>query len=120
MAEHNQLGKSGEELAAKYLKEKGYRVLDRNYRFKGSEVDLFCEFDNQLVVVEVKTRQSSYLAGPEETVSISKQRSIIKVTNQYIMEREIDWECRFDIVSVILNSKELKIDHLEDAFYPTF
>ena len=71
-----------------------------------------------MVVIEVKSRQSSFLAGPEDTVSKSKQNAIIKCANAYIIENEIDLETRFDIISIIINQKEKRIDHIEDAFYP--
>lgn len=118
MAEHNELGKKGEAIAGDYLSKKGYRILHRNYRFKKGEIDLVCQFEDQLVVVEVKTRNSSYMAGPEETVTMNKQKAIIKVANAYIDEYEIDMETRFDIVSVIINAGGVEIEHLEDAFYP--
>lgn len=118
MANHNEIGKIGEELAHAFLVKKGYKVLASNYRFKHLEIDLVCEKDHTLVVVEVKTRQSSYLAGPEDTVSKSKQKGIIKCANAYITEHEIDLETRFDIISIILNAKGTHIDHIEDAFYP--
>ena len=118
MAEHNELGKKGEDLATQFLKKKGYKILIRNYRFKKLEVDLIAQLNDELVIVEVKTRASRYLAGPEDTVSKGKQRSIITAANQYIEENEIDLETRFDIVSIILNQNETSIDHLIDAFYP--
>jgi putative endonuclease len=71
-----------------------------------------------LIIVEVKTRASRYLAGPEITVTKSKQQLIIKAANQYIIENEIDLETRFDIISIILNQQETDIDHLVDAYYP--
>lgn len=118
MAEHNELGEKGEELATQFLRQKGYKILQRNYRFKKLEVDIICEDKNELVIIEVKTRASRYLAGPEDTVSKSKQKSIVKAANQYIIDNEIEVETRFDIVSIILNDKETHIDHLIDAFYP--
>lgn len=118
MASHNDLGREGENRAMEYLVKKGYRILERNYRFDRAEVDLICQHKEVLVSVEVKTRQSSYLAGPEETVTLAKQKSIIKATNQYIQENEIDLDCRFDIVSILLNQNEFQLEHLEDAFYP--
>lgn len=119
MAEHNELGEKGEELATYFLRNKGYKILQRNYRYKKLEVDIICEDKNELVIIEVKTRASRYLAGPEDTVSKSKQKLIVKAANQYIIENEIDLDTRFDIVSIILNEKETKVEHLIDAFYPT-
>lgn len=119
MAEHNELGKKGEHLAADYLANKGYLILSKNYRFKHLEIDIIAKYKNQIIFVEVKTRQSDFLAGPEETVTKSKQKLLIKAANQYIIENEIDEESRFDIISIILNDKTKSIEHLKDAFYPT-
>ncbi|HIP35732.1 MAG TPA: endonuclease [Crocinitomix sp.] len=119
MAQHNELGKKGERLAKRFLIEKGYKILATNYRFKHLEVDIIAQQGEELIVVEVKTRQNEYLAGPEVTVTKSKQKAIVKVANAYVVENDIDLEIRFDIVSIILNDNETKIEHLEDAFYPT-
>jgi len=119
MADHNELGKKGEELAFKYLLKKKYKIIKRNYRFKHMEVDIIAEKDGLLVVVEVKTRQSDFMAGPEITVTKSKQKAIIKVANAYIETLETDPNTRFDIISIILNENQLEIEHIEDAFYPT-
>ena len=120
MADHNELGIKGEELAFNYLVKKGYKILSRNYRFKHNEIDIVAQFESTLVIVEVKTRASRFLAGPEDTVTPSKQKSIIKVANAYIHDHEVDLDTRFDIISIILNEKETHIEHMVDAFYPTF
>lgn len=118
MAEHNELGKRGEQLAAEFLLKKGYKILTRNYSFKKSELDIVSENDGKLVIVEVKTRNSDYLAGPEVTVTKKKQRGIIRAANFYIEENDWRGETQFDIVSIILNQNEERIEHIEDAFYP--
>jgi putative endonuclease len=119
MAQHNELGEKGEQLAKDFLIKKGYQILTTNYRFKHLEVDIIAKYNKELIVVEVKTRASEYLAGPEDTVTKGKQKSIVKVANAYILENDLDIDTRFDIISIILNEKETKIEHLEDAFYPT-
>lgn len=119
MAKHNELGEKGERIAREFLIKKEYEILDTNYRFKHLELDIICKKNDLLIVVEVKTRTSSFLVGPHETVTKSKQKSLIKITNQYIIEKEIDMEVQFDIISIILNQKECLIEHIEDAFYPT-
>lgn len=119
MAEHNELGKKGEQMAADYLSKKGYKILERNYRFRQLELDILAMDKDELVVVEVKTRQTDYLAGPEVTVTKKKQRDLVKAANAYILEKDMDVETRFDIISIILNQYESSIDHIEDAFYPT-
>jgi len=119
MAKHNELGKKGEKIAREFLLKKGYEILDTNYRFKHLELDIVCKKNDLIIVVEVKTRASSFLAGPHETVTKTKQKSIIKIANQYIIDKEIDLEVQFDIISIILNEKQCLIEHIEDAFYPT-
>ena len=118
MAEHNELGKEGEILARNFLVKNGYTILDLNYRFKHLEIDIICEKDNLLVVVEVKTRSYDDVVKPELTVTPSKQKQIIKAANEYIQSNEIDLETRFDVIGIILNSKKQEINHIEDAFYP--
>lgn len=105
-------------MAANYLLKKGYEILKRNYRFKKSELDIIAKKDGKLIVVEVKTRNSDYLAGPEITVTKKKQKSIVKAANYFIAQNELDLETQFDIISIILNDREQTIEHLEDAFYP--
>lgn len=73
MAEHNELGKIGEGIAVAYLQKKGYEILCRNYTFKKSELDIVTKKGELLVIVEVKTRNSDYLAGPEITITKKKQ-----------------------------------------------
>ena len=116
--DHIELGQLGENLAAQHLALKKFEILDRNYRWGKSEIDIICKRDNFLVVVEVKTRQTQVYGQPFEAVTRSKQRQIIKVTNQYIKENQIDLEVRFDVVSIIKNQFQTKIDHIEGAFYP--
>lgn len=119
MAEHNALGERGEKIALDYLSERGYVLLEKNYHFKHLEADLIMKLDELLVVVEVKTRQSDFMAAPEITVTRKKQKGIIKVANAYIFDNDLDCETRFDIVSIITNEKETTIEHIPDAFYPT-
>ncbi|MEX1002480.1 MAG: YraN family protein [Crocinitomicaceae bacterium] len=119
MAEHNELGKIGEQKATNFLVKKGFEILKRNYRFKKLELDIIARDKDELVVVEVKTRQSDYLTDPRELVSKSKQKGIIKAANAYIHEEEIDLECRFDLIIAVINSKEERLEHIEGAFYPT-
>ena len=120
MAKHNDLGEKGERLAAKYLSENGYELLETNYRFGRDEVDIIANKNNLIVFVEVKTRESNYLGEPEEAVNLSKQKRIIKVANHYIVENDLDNESRFDIFGIIINQKEEKINHIIDAFSPVW
>ena len=115
---HIELGQEGEDIAANLLVQKGYQILTRNYRFKKSEIDIVCEFENQLIIVEVKTRQTAAIGEPYKAVTHSKQKQIIKVANQYIKETKNQLEVRLDVISIVLNQYGTRIEHIEDAFYP--
>jgi putative endonuclease len=115
---HIALGLEGENIAVNHLVKNGYEILERNYRWKKGELDIICRHNGKLVIVEVKTRNSSALGQPYLAVSLAKQRQIIHIANQYIRERNITEEVRFDIFSIILNERAIKVDHIIDAFYP--
>ena len=119
MAEHNDLGKKGEELGAGYLEKKGYRILDKNWRQWRNEIDLVAMDGDCLVIIEVKTRQSNFFGEPEMAVTREKQKSLIRAANAYIRYKNIECEVRFDILSVIISKTGEQIHHIEDAFYPT-
>jgi putative endonuclease len=118
MAEHNDTGKLGEELAKNYLLEKGYIILKTNFQIGKNEIDIVCKDCETLVFVEVKTRHSDFLVEPEFAVTRKKQSSIIKAANQYIEFANIDCESRFDIISVIIHPDKNVIEHIDDAFSP--
>lgn len=115
---HLELGQKGEEVAVNHLCAKGYVIIERNYKWMSSEVDIICKKDNVLVVVEVKTRNSLALGEPYAAVTRSKQRQIVKVTNQFILLNDVREDVQFDVVSIILNQHQLQIEHIENAFYP--
>jgi len=118
MAEHNDLGREGETLAAKYLQDKGYTIKATNWRFGKDEIDIIALHNNTLVIVEVKTRRSNAFGEPEIFVNQAKQRFLIRATQAYIEKNDISFETRFDIISVLLNSNTKSVNHIEDAFYP--
>jgi putative endonuclease len=118
MAEHNELGKVGEDLALSALLKKGFTLKERNYRFLKAEIDLVMHHGNDLVFVEVKTRQTAEIGEPYMAVTRSKQRQLIKAAHHYIVSKDLDVNARFDIVSIVHNSYRTVIEHIEDAFYP--
>lgn len=118
MAKHIDLGKKGELLARKYLEEKGYAVIETNWRHEKDEIDIIAKENDELVIVEVKTRSTDYFGDPEDAVGPAKEGFLIRATESYLEENDLDIDTRFDIISIILNSKEQKIDHIIDAFYP--
>jgi putative endonuclease len=119
MAEHNDLGKKGEEIAAGYLEKKGYRILDKNWRQWRNEIDVVAMDGKYLVIIEVKTRQSNFFGEPETAVTRDKQKALIRAANAYVRYKNLHCEVRFDILSVIILKDTEKINHIEDAFYPT-
>ena len=118
MAQHNTLGIAGEHYASTELSKKGYTILEKNWRFKRDEIDLIIESTDTIAFVEVKTRTNRYAGEPESTVNISKQRRIVRAAQAYIDLHNTEKELRFDIVAIIMNSKETSFKHIENAFYP--
>ena len=118
MAEHNDIGIKGEELACVYLEGKSYTILEKNWCFGKEEIDIIAQQNDILVVVEVKTRTGSFFGEPEEFVIRQKQKHLIKAINAYIEKTNIDFEVRFDIIGVIFTGKNHRINHIEDAFHP--
>jgi putative endonuclease len=114
------LGILGEKMAQNFLSDRAYQIRSTNYRFKKWEVDIIAETENVLVFVEVKTRQNDYLGEPWRAVTKTKQKQIIRVAHEYLIQNNIEKEARFDVVSIIYNPNiHLKqIEHIEDAFYP--
>lgn len=115
---HN-LGAEGEKMAQKHLLEKGYVILERNWRFKKYEVDIIATHNEQIVFVEVKSRSSSGFGEPEVFVTKQKQGFLITAANEYIVSNNIQLDCRFDIVSVLQLNNSFIVKHLEAAFYPS-
>ena len=118
MAIHNELGKLGEDIAVQYLTDKGYEILERNWRNKHKEIDIVAKDGNELVIVEVKTRQTDEYGEPDIAVTKKKQRMLIAAANAYILKNGLDTETRFDIISIVFKDGEPVIEHIEDAFLP--
>lgn len=109
-------GAVGEETAVRYLQEKGYRILERNFSNSLGELDIIAMEREVLVIVEVKTRKSLEYGYPREAVDLPKQRNIIRVTNSYLSRKNF-WSLpvRFDVIEIILGNKT-KINHFKNAF----
>ena len=117
MADHNDFGKIAEDLAVDFLVRNQYKILARNFRYLKAEVDIIAEFDNQIIIVEVKARNTDAFLEPQEAVNKKKIRLLISAASYYIEENNIDKEVRFDIISVLPNKKKtLEIHHITDAF----
>ncbi len=117
MAEHNDLGKFGEELAVEFLENNGYEILETNWIFGKAEIDIIAQKDNILAVVEVKTRSNLDFGLPQEFVKPKKIQLLVKAINEYVNQNDLDTEVRFDIVAIHKEKTEFVIEHIEDAFY---
>jgi putative endonuclease len=117
MAEHNDLGKLGEELAVEYLRKDGYEILETNWTFQKAEIDILAKKEGILAVVEVKTRSSLEFGLPQDFVKPKKVQLLVKAVDAYVNERNLDIEVRFDIIAIYKEGKTFAIEHLIDAFY---
>jgi len=117
MADHNALGKKGEQLAVDFLLQQGYAIAVRNYRFDKAEVDIIARKDNILAVVEVKTRSSLDFGNPQDFVKPKQIQRLVKAVNEYIISNDLEVEVRFDIIAINRQGKGFNIEHLENAFY---
>ena len=118
MADHNDFGKLGEELAVNYLVGKGYQILERNWHNIHTEIDIVAKDGKFLVIVEVKARQTDEYGAPDIAVTKKKQQMLIAAANAYIFKKRLDVETRFDIISIVFKDGQPVIEHIEDAFLP--
>lgn len=117
MALHNETGKLGESIATAHLIEKGYKILQTNFKFEKAEIDIIAEIGRYVVFIEVKTRTSDFTL-PEKAVNKKKQALIHKASNEFLYRNNIDKNVRFDIISIFIWPDNTKIYHMEDAFFP--
>ena len=117
MAQHNLLGKKGEQLAVDFLVDKGYEILERNYRFEKDEVDIIAKQYDTLAIIEVKTRSTIDFGNPQDFVKPGQIKRLVKAVDEYITLNKLDVEVRFDIISIVKEGNNYKITHLENAFY---
>lgn len=117
MAQHNQLGKKGEQLAVDFLIENGYEIVERNYRFYKAEVDIIAKKEQTLAIIEVKTRSTSDFGDPQDFLKPKQIQRIVKAVDEYVLVNTLDVEVRFDIIAIVKGKKGFSIEHLENAFY---
>lgn len=111
------LGKSGEEAAVSLLKNKGYKILARNYRTKLGEIDIIAKDKDTVCFVEVKTRTCDKFGLPAEAVFISKQKQIARAALIFLKENNLlEHNARFDVVSIMTGKENPKIDLIKNAF----
>jgi putative endonuclease len=112
------VGNSAEDLAATYLKKKGYKILERNFTIRGGEIDLIATKDNKLIFIEVKARHNHNFGTPQEAITYFKQKALMKTALVYINKiRWGDKPYRFDLIAIDFKEKEHETEHIENIFY---
>lgn len=115
----DELGRFGEETAAHFLKEQGYRIIQRNFRCRLGEVDLIACNRDYIVFVEVKLRKSNRFGYAMEYVTAAKQRRIIKAASCWLVSNRTSLQPRFDVIEVYApegTGGRVSVNHIEDAF----
>lgn len=122
MAQHNHTGKQGEHIAARFLRNKGFEILARNYRHKNAEIDLITRFADTVVFVEVKTRKNSAFGCPEQFLSDAQIDRILDAATHFqehffSEEQMRRLSVRFDLISILGIPPKVTLEHFEDAFF---
>lgn len=117
MAQHNELGKKGEQLAVDFLLKNNYDIVERNYRFEKAEVDIIAKKGDILAIIEVKTRSTADFGNPQDFVKPKQIKNLVRAVDEYVTVNDLDVEVRFDIIAIVKEKAGYNIEHLEDAFY---
>ncbi|WGK65661.1 YraN family protein [Croceiramulus getboli] len=113
----HELGLWGEQRAVNYLLGKQYDILERNWRFKRTEIDIIAQQEELLVICEVKTRNSDFFGDPQSFVTPTQIKHLVKAADEFIRQNALDLEVRFDIIAILKNKREERLEHFPDAFY---
>lgn len=119
MVSTREIGELAERLAQQHLQKLGYTILDSNWHFGHLELDIVAQDGNELVIVEVKSRNGIRYEHPSEAVTNAKIKRIVEAADAYILEKDSDKETRFDVITVIFFEQKHELEHFKDAFYPT-
>ncbi len=112
-----ELGQKGEEFALRFLKKRGYQIIQKNYVCKMGEMDIIAKEKDTLVFIEVKTRTSTTFGPPQLAVNHKKQSQMSKVALYFLKEKKLeDIKARFDVVAILLGPRGEEIELIRDAF----
>lgn len=109
---NKKFGKKGERQAVKFLKRKGYKILEKNFKNPFGEVDVIAKKDGAVAFIEVKTRTGDLYGTPSEAVGNSRKRRYVKAAEYYFKGRDIDCTVRFDVIEIYNGN----VNHIENAF----
>ena len=116
MAQHNDFGAQGEDIAIDYLRRKDYVILDRNWRSGHREIDIVARKDDTVVFVEVKARANAFYGNPEDAVTRRKMHLLVLAADAYLRYNAIDLEVRFDVITITGTTGKPYIRHYERSF----
>lgn len=116
--EHMDLARKGEREAENYLAGLGFSIIERNWYHRHKEIDLIAIDNEELVIVEVKTRQAPVLDDPAMAIDRKKQKNLTYAANSYVKWNKITLDIRFDVVWVVFNGSKVTLDHIKSAFVP--
>ena len=115
-----EIGDKGEEIAVAFLKKKGYKILNRNWRTGKLEIDIIAQLKDLIIFIEVKTRARKDFELPSDLFTIGQQKRIVSASHDYLLSNDIDLEARFDLIIIVLDNPNSEIiEHIEEAYYPT-
>lgn len=114
---NQEIGKLGEDIAVNYLKQKGYKILDRNFECRQGELDIIALDKKEIVFIEVKTRTSNRYGYPSEAVNKIKQKHMLQTIKYYLYIRNLSDEfVRIDVIEVYIRDNVYKVNHIKKAF----
>jgi len=116
MSESHNFGKKAEQHVANFLSEKGYQIIEQNWRFSHLEVDIIAKQNDFIVIVEVKARKNKDLTF-DEIITLKKQKNLINAAEKYLEKKDLDNELRFDVAFVSVDKDIYNINYIENAFY---
>lgn len=114
MYKRHEIGKIGEELAVKYLEQKGYKVIERNFECKQGEIDIIALYKKEIIFLEVKTRTNTKYGTPAEAVDPIKQKHLTKAVKYYLYSRHLENEfVRIDVIEIYLYEEKYRVNHIK-------
>lgn len=119
MVSQRETGEIAEGIAQQYLLNKGYKIITTNWYFGHFELDIIARDGDELVVVEVKSRNGIRYEHPSEAITNAKIKRIVEAADAFLQEYDWNLETRFDVITVIFTGEDFELEHFKDAFYPT-
>lgn len=118
MAAHNELGRWGEQIAASFLSDKGYFIVERDWHLGHRDIDIIAMDGDDIVFVEVKTRSTNAVMAPQQAVDTRKMRSIAMAASNYVRRHAITNPVRYDVIAIVGTPETgARIEHLVNAFH---